>query len=244
MTRVKAASQDGLRSILCLAFDTHVSLGERRALEAYLIDRREVVHALEAEGCFDFMIEAEFSGLPQYHAFLADLVSEFAPILKERRASFVCRRFIIGADRAIWIRQNGKRLRVDLTRVERVTAEGDYVRIRFAGQDHLHHATMGALEAMLDADRYIRIHRSTILQMASIALTYRGERCWMVRCTDGSEHRVARAYVEAFLERIDAHSATARGNSAKIFNSGEDRLSNSPKDPSLPIQNERPLVFL
>jgi two-component system, LytTR family, response regulator len=49
--------------------------------------------------------------------------------------------------------------------VEFVKAEDDYVLIRSGGREHLKQQTMASLEAQLDAGRFVRIHRSFLLNI-------------------------------------------------------------------------------
>ena len=47
-------------------------------------------------------------------------------------------------------------------------AEGDYVRLHLASERHLLHETMQNLEATLDRKQFVRIHRSTIVNVEAI----------------------------------------------------------------------------
>jgi len=105
--------------------------------------------------------------------------------------------------------------------LDRVTAEGDYVRLRADGQDFLHHATMRAMELSLDPRRYIRVHRSAILRVSTIEKLKRQGRHWVAECRDGTVHRVAKAYSTALLDRVDAISATTGRHSANPDQSTE-----------------------
>ena len=221
MTRVKTANGDEIRAILCVAFETNASPEQTQAFTQYLISRQEVLHAAEVEGAFDFMFEASFEHLLRYHEFTGELAQRFASIVRERRASFVCQRYIAGEDRLVWVPHNGHRVRVDLDRIDRATAEGDYVRLHFGGQELLYHATMHALEEALDPRRFIRVHRSSILRLATIAYLRRDEKGWLAECNDGSSHRIARAHWEQLLERVGALSATQGRHSSIPSSSGE-----------------------
>ena len=47
--------------------------------------------------------------------------------------------------------------------IDWVEAEGNYVRLHVGAHSHLLRETMKGIEAKLDPDRFIRIHRSTIV---------------------------------------------------------------------------------
>lgn len=53
--------------------------------------------------------------------------------------------------------------------VDFVKAEDDYVLIRSGGKDHLKQQTMASLEGQLDPGRFVRIHRSFLLNLDRLA---------------------------------------------------------------------------
>ncbi|MFT3765061.1 MAG: LytTR family DNA-binding domain-containing protein [Minicystis sp.] len=54
---------------------------------------------------------------------------------------------------------------VDLTEVECVEAEGNYVAVRAGGRSYLVRDTLGAMEARLSPRQFVRIHRSRIVRI-------------------------------------------------------------------------------
>jgi two-component system LytT family response regulator len=52
--------------------------------------------------------------------------------------------------------------------VDFLEASGNYVALHVGGKTHLIHETMSAAEARLDPSRFVRIHRSTIVNVARI----------------------------------------------------------------------------
>lgn len=208
MTRVMTASKGDLRVILCLAFSPDATLDQVQALERFLIDRAEVLHAAEVEGSFDFLVEAGFGELSSFHAFMEQFSNRFAPLLRKKKICFVCRRFIAGTERSVWVHDNGRRIRVDLDQVDEVIADGDYVRLRTDGHDYLYHSTMRAIEAMLDPVRYLRVHRSVIVRLSRVERLDRDGRHWVVACRDGTRHRIAKDRVADLLGRLTPLSST------------------------------------
>lgn len=53
--------------------------------------------------------------------------------------------------------------------IDYVEAQDDYVAVHAAGRGHLKQQTIGALEALLDPARFVRIHRSYILNVDRLA---------------------------------------------------------------------------
>ena len=58
---------------------------------------------------------------------------------------------------------------VDLESVDWLEAADNYVRVHVQRREHLVRETLAALDAQLDPDRFVRIHRSVIVNVARIA---------------------------------------------------------------------------
>ncbi len=73
-----------------------------------------------------------------------------------------------GSDRHLFVRQEGRLVKLDLAQVRRIEAKGDYVFIHTANGSRLVHSTMKALEAKLPPDDFVRVHRSHIVRVDQI----------------------------------------------------------------------------
>lgn len=76
-----------------------------------------------------------------------------------------------------------------------VQAQGDYARLHFKGASYVTRATMRGLQYRLDPTQFIRIHRSTIVNIAEIGEIqplFNGEYCVMLR--DGTQLTLSRRY--------------------------------------------------
>lgn len=58
---------------------------------------------------------------------------------------------------------------VPVQRIDYVEAQDDYVHVWSRGQRHVKQQTLGELETLLDATRFIRVHRSYIVNLESLA---------------------------------------------------------------------------
>jgi two-component system LytT family response regulator len=58
---------------------------------------------------------------------------------------------------------------VPVQRIDYIEAQDDYVHVYARGQKHVKQQTLGDLEALLDATRFIRVHRSYIVNVESLA---------------------------------------------------------------------------
>jgi two-component system LytT family response regulator len=58
---------------------------------------------------------------------------------------------------------------IPVDRLDYAEAQDDYVSLRSEGRQYLKDQTLGALEAALDPSRFVRIHRSYILNVERLA---------------------------------------------------------------------------
>jgi two-component system LytT family response regulator len=85
--------------------------------------------------------------------------------------------------------------------VDWIAAAGDYVELHVNSRSFLLRETMVALEQRLDPAKFLRIHRSRIVQSKSIVeLRSIENREFVMKLLDGSEHRSSRTYADP-LER-------------------------------------------
>lgn len=105
-----------------------------------------------------------------------------------------------------WIPHRSEVIRIAADDIDRIEAERDYMRLHI-GQDsdrprsYLLHQTITKLEEKLDPDKFIRVHRSTILNRALIAkLRHDGQGGWYAEMADGTEARIGRTYLKKVKE--------------------------------------------
>lgn len=91
------------------------------------------------------------------------------------------------------VRRNERTLLVDVDDVDWIEAVGDYVRLHTAHGVHLLADRMHALEQRLDPARFLRIHRSTIVNLARVRAVQRADDGGgLVHLESGVQLRVAR----------------------------------------------------
>ena len=85
-----------------------------------------------------------------------------------------------------------------------IEAEGMYVTIHTrAGATHLHRALLGALESSLDARRFVRIHRSSIVNIDVVSeLRQDAHGDYIALLRDGTEVRVGRRFLSRLRTRL------------------------------------------
>jgi two-component system LytT family response regulator len=92
--------------------------------------------------------------------------------------------------------QTGPRIQiVQADDVAWIGAAGDYAELHAHGRAYLLRETMASLEQKLNPAKFLRIHRSRIVQSANIVeLRSIENREFIVRLSDGSEHRSSRTH--------------------------------------------------
>lgn len=98
----------------------------------------------------------------------------------------------------IWAPHRSEMVRVLASRIDRIEAERDYMRLHVGSRSYLIHQTISDLERKLDPAVFIRLHRSTIVRRDFIAgLRHDGLSTWQALLADGGQVRIGRSYLPA-----------------------------------------------
>lgn len=92
--------------------------------------------------------------------------------------------------------------------IEWIAAAGDYAELHGGGRCHLIRETMNSLEVKLDPAQFLRIHRSRIVRGRCIReLRSIDNREYLVKLSDGTEHRSGRTYADRLDHWLSSGSA-------------------------------------
>lgn len=95
-----------------------------------------------------------------------------------------------------WVPHRSELLRIAASDVDQIDAERDYVRLHVGERSYLLLQTVSGLEARLDPDQFIRLHRSVILRRDRIkGLRHDGLGVWSAELSDGLAVRIGRTYL-------------------------------------------------
>ncbi len=103
----------------------------------------------------------------------------------------------------IMIKASGRILFLKTSEIDWIEASGNYVRFHVGRESYLLRETMNAIEEKLDPDRFLRIHRSTMVNIERIKEMqpwFSGDH--VVVLTDGTELRLSRGYRESLDRRL------------------------------------------
>ena len=102
------------------------------------------------------------------------------------------------------VRDRGRLVLLDPHDIEWVAADGDYLRITASARSYLVRETLTAMEARLPAARFVRIHRSSIVDVAHIgALEPLPNREFVVVLRDRTRLRSSRSYEDRLRRVLD-----------------------------------------
>jgi two-component system, LytTR family, response regulator len=95
------------------------------------------------------------------------------------------------------VKESGRVFFVDVTEIDWLEASANYVALHVAGRTHLIHETMAGMEARLNPARFVRIHRSAIVNVARIKELlphFNGE--YIVLLKDGTRLKLSRGHLD------------------------------------------------
>jgi two-component system, LytTR family, response regulator len=103
----------------------------------------------------------------------------------------------------ILVKSSGEIFFLKAEEIDWIEAEGDYMKFHVGGRTHLMRETMARLEARLDPKRFIRIHRSTIVnidRLRKLSPSFAGE--YAVILHDGTKLKLSRGYHERIAKLL------------------------------------------
>ncbi len=102
------------------------------------------------------------------------------------------------------IKSTGRVFFIKTDEIDWIEAAGNYLKLHLGREGHLIRETMNSIEANLDPDKFLRIHRSTIVRIDSIKELqpmFSGDYAVVLR--SGKELTLSRNYRERFLDLFE-----------------------------------------
>lgn len=217
----------GLSVVMCFAFDHRAPFEEVSHFKKALADCPHILVALEVSGTFDYIIQAHLNDLQDYQSHLSRISSSLSKLVKNYETCFVCRTFEatkttksgdIYPD-TFWIPCTEGFKRVDVAAVNKITAEGDYMRLHLNGETCLMHTTVKSLLEKLDQSIFIQIHRSIIVRRDFILRLLHNDRIWSAYLKDGTTAPISKSHVKEAISRVCGQSRHLTRNSEAAFES-------------------------
>ena len=125
------------------------------------------------------------------------------PQLRARRAEQDSRR--PPAPAAIPVKRRGETLLVPQGEIDWIEAQGNYLALHVGGRTHMIRGVLGRMEVELDAGRFARIHRRSIVNLERIRrISPAASGDATIELEGGAELRVSRNYAKALRDRLPA----------------------------------------
>ena len=202
MTYLDSVDPGELRIVLAFDFQPHADPDDVLLFKEQLLGSMNTVHGIETTGSFQLIIELSAPTLSWYSDWLKELASPLARLVERYEESFVCKRFIRRRkdETCIWVSTHKSIKRLDERYIDKVAAEGDYVRIHCGNDSWLVHATLHSVLEKLSSERFVQIHRSLLLRRQFIDELRREGNHWLACLGDGTTQRVAKSHVADALQ--------------------------------------------
>ncbi|MET0466341.1 MAG: LytTR family DNA-binding domain-containing protein [Chitinophagaceae bacterium] len=98
---------------------------------------------------------------------------------------------------SIFLKVDRRLIKIDFSDILYIEGMGDYLKVHVTGKTYITYMTMGKIESLLPGSKFIRIHRSTILNAE--AIQYIEGNCVVI---NGVELTIGLTYRDNFLKRI------------------------------------------
>jgi DNA-binding LytR/AlgR family response regulator len=101
---------------------------------------------------------------------------------------------------------------VDVDHIDWIAAADDYARVHSNGSRLLVAERMLGLEQRLDPSRFVRVHRSALVNISRVRRVLTNKTATTLVLRDGTEVRVSRTRRKAVLELLERHSEIVQRN--------------------------------
>ncbi|GLR46744.1 LytTR family transcriptional regulator DNA-binding domain-containing protein [Sphingomonas astaxanthinifaciens] len=204
--------------VVCLAFDHRAPADGLASFKACIARCQQVKSATEVSGTFDLIVEAHCESLPQYMEEMERLRPMFATYATRVESSFVSRKMERRheqRDTGLWLPCSDGRRRIEIHRIDKVCAEGDYMRVHVGPWNCLVHQTLAHMAEQLTEPDFLKLNRSCLVRVDFIDRLIHEGRRWRARLSDGTEVRVAQSNVHHVLHATSHESSIPRHDPSK-----------------------------
>jgi DNA-binding Lrp family transcriptional regulator len=214
-----------LTVVACLAFDHRAPADGMQEFKNCILGCPYVDRAMEVCGTFDLIVQGHCEDIAEYTAKMERLREPLSSFVARIETSFVVRMIDRSRDAAkttaLWLPCEHGRKRVESHMIDKVVAEGDYMKVHVGDWNCLMHATMERLSRRLKGCGFIKLHRSWLVRIGFIERLVHDDNRWVARLLDGTHVPVAKSHVQDVLKIISDESSKADVNSSVADHSAE-----------------------
>ena len=114
------------------------------------------------------------------------------------------------------VRKRGKEIMVEVADIDWIEAAGNYAVLHVGGETLEIRSSLTKLEGELDPKRFVRVHKSYVVNVARIAeVTPWISGDWRIRLQDGAEVNLSRRYRQRFEALVPVQELRERGPPAR-----------------------------
>ncbi|NJC04931.1 DNA-binding Lrp family transcriptional regulator [Sphingomonas kaistensis] len=206
--------------IACIAFDHRAPADGLQRFKACLLQCPQVERAMEVCGTYDLIVQGRCCDVADYNRNMERLRQPMAQFIARIETSFVARMMDRPAASeenggALWLPCGDGRRRVEHRLIDKIMAEGDYMRVHVGDWTCLVHDTMAHLSRELAGSGFVQLHRSVLVRITFIDRLVHDQRRWIARLLDGSEVGVAKSHTHDVLAIMAGESSMSDALSAK-----------------------------
>ncbi len=102
------------------------------------------------------------------------------------------------------VKEDGRMIFLRATQIDWIEADGNYMKLHVSGETYTIRDTIGRLEQVLDPAVFLRVHRSSIVNLDSVRELhpwFAGD--YMLFMKDGSEVKLSRTYRDHLMQRLE-----------------------------------------
>lgn len=203
-----------------MAFDHRASTDGLGGFKACIARCPFVDVTTEVTGTFDLIVEGRCASLAEFNEQMDLIRPQIAQFVSRIETNFISKkveRLPNGDAGALWLPFEGGRKRVEAHMIDKIEAEGDYMRIHIADWCCLVHDTMHRLSEQLADSGFVLLNRSCLVRLEFIDRLIHEDRHWVARLTDGTHVRIAKSHVAEVLRLTNGESSK---NGASLSTNG------------------------
>ena len=180
VAQLEADPQPVPRLVFVTAYDRH-------AVRAFEVNAVDYLLKPVSQERFDRAVDRVLETAGEARVPLASLLEDASRLTPQR----------------LLVRDRGRIQLLPMAAIDRLEAEGDYVRVHAQGRSHLMEKTLADMEALLTPHGFVRIHRGAMVNLERIKELYaEGSGRYRLLLNDGTELMVSRSYSHQFRKEI------------------------------------------
>ena len=213
-----------LSVVVCVSLDHRADTSGLRNFKKCITDCETVEAVMECSGTFDLIIQARCESFADYTARMDSIADQVRLYVSRIEANFVSKTLNCGCapddTRVMWLPCKGGKKSIEISKIDKVLAEGDCMSVHVGSWHCLVHDTMHHFRESL-GDHFVLLHRSALVRADFIERALHYDRRWIVRLCDGTQQRVAKSHVADIIRLISGDSSSDGAKKSKNARSME-----------------------